>query len=230
MSTRSRRRTRRERVTPGPGGARYEYRRGAHRLELSFRDVDDHMVETIKQTDAEFALVVESPLLVLGYRFGDSASWSYTAPFNWHMVTRDERVVPAEVDLSDDTYSRLWATLWITLVDAGSGALRARRSVALRPEFTHALHTTLRQQAREPFCGAAGDHALAWLHHADVAPVARSLARTRCAAASCPEEGVTTTGGRIPVGSSCPRPIRSRKTRTSPTVPGEPARAVYPRR
>jgi hypothetical protein len=228
MNTRPTMRPDREQGTPWPGGARYDYRRGAHELVLSSRGVDDRQAATIGRAEAEFALVVEGPLLVLGYRFGVSGPWSYTAPFNWHMVPRDERTVPAEVELSGATYSRLWATLRITLVDAESGAIRARRAVALRPEFTRALHATLRRQAREPFCGAVGDHALAWLHHSDVAPVARAVARARSAATSRPEESVPTACGRLPDGSPRHRPTRGPMAPTSPAVSNEPVPAGMP--
>lgn len=53
---------------------------------------------TSQRTEAEFALVVEGTLLVLGDRFGESAPWSSPAPFHWHMVPRDERIVPAEIE------------------------------------------------------------------------------------------------------------------------------------
>ena len=73
------------------------------------------------RAEAEFALVVEGPLLVFGFRFGDAMPWTWAAPYNWHFAPPAERVVPAAVDLTPDSYARLWATLWITLVDAATG-------------------------------------------------------------------------------------------------------------
>ena len=114
----------------------------------------------VGRAEAEFALVVEGPLLVFGSRFGDALPWSWAAPYNWHFAPPAERVVPAAVPLTPETYARLWATLWITLVDTATGRARIGRAVALRPEFTHALHGVLREQAMRPFQVAAADRAL----------------------------------------------------------------------
>ena len=161
--------------------------RGGHELTLSHRGVTDRLAADVERAEAEFSLVVEGPWIVLCYRIGDSSPWSSASPFNWHMTPEGGRVVPAEVELSPETYARLWSTLWISLVDAESGVIRVRRAVALCPEFTRALHNAIRAQALEPFSGAAGDHALAWLSHSEGGPFDRAVARARCAAASCPD-------------------------------------------
>src|SRR3954451_10298344 len=101
--------------------AEYQYRLGRHRLTLAFPGVPSRLEAAVGGAEAEFALVVEGPLLVLGYRFGDAVPWSWAAPYNWHFAPAAERVVPAAIDLTPDTYARLWATLWITLVDAADG-------------------------------------------------------------------------------------------------------------
>jgi hypothetical protein len=172
-----------------PEGTHYRYRRGGHELIVSRRGVTERLVAVVEQAPADFALVVDGPWIVLCYRFGDASSWSVAPPFNWHMVPEKERVVPAEVELSSETYSRLWSTLWIRLVDSESGAVRARRAVALRPEFTRALHEAIRSQAREPFSGAVADHSLAWLNHAVDGLVGRAVVTTRCNPSSGPGAG-----------------------------------------
>ncbi len=165
-------------------GAEYQYRLGSHGLVLATRGVTPHHEAAVGRAEAEFALVVEEPLFVLGYRFGDVMTWSWTAPYNWHFAPPTERVVPEAVRLTPETYARLWATLWITLVDADDGRVRVRRAVALRPEFTHALHGVLREQALRPFRGAAADRALDRLRYADTPLSLRALVRVRCAAVS----------------------------------------------
>ena len=74
--------------------------------------------------------------------------------------------MPAAVPLTPETYARLWATLWITLWDTATGRVRIGRAVALRPEFTHALHGVLREQAMRPFHVASAERALDGLRFA----------------------------------------------------------------
>jgi hypothetical protein len=168
-------------------GAHYVYRCGGHELILSRRGVSDRLVAEIERAAVEFALVVDGPWLVLCYRIGDSPLWSAASPFNWHAMPERGRVLPAEVELAPETYTRLWSTLWISLVDAEDGEVRARRAVALRPEFTAALNKAIRDQALEQFSGAVGDHALAWLSHGEGAPIDRAVAWAKCDPVSIPE-------------------------------------------
>ncbi|WP_422926292.1 hypothetical protein [Singulisphaera sp. PoT] len=172
-----------DRSTPTPDGSRFHCRRGFHELIIAQRCITGRLASTIQKAEAEFALIVEGPWIVLAYRFGDSPIWSYAEPFNWHLIPERERFVPAEVSLTAEAYSRLWLTLWITLIDADTGEVRALRSVALRPSFHQALSRAIREQSRREFSGAAADHALAWLNHGDDVPVQRAVARSSCAAA-----------------------------------------------
>jgi hypothetical protein len=165
-------------------GAEYQYRLGCHGLVLAIRGETEHHETAVGRAEAEFALVVEGPLLVFGYRFGDAMSWSWAAPYNWHFAPPVERVMPAAIAPTPEADARLWATLWITLVDADAGRVRVRRAVALRPEFTHALHGVLRAQALRPFRGAAADRALDRLRYAATPLSLRARVRTKCAAVS----------------------------------------------
>ncbi|MBX6315668.1 MAG: hypothetical protein IRY99_22550, partial [Isosphaeraceae bacterium] len=162
--------------------AEYRFRRGRHELVLTARGATPALVEAVARGEAEFALIVEGPLLVLGYRFGTAVPWSATAPFYWHLLPSEEQVLPAKVGpWTPDLRSRMWSTLWVTLIEGGHGRVLARRALALDPEFTRALHEAIRQQAAQPFSGAAADHALAWLNHSGEALPQRALRRTRCA-------------------------------------------------
>ena len=187
----------RTRPAPWLEGAEYQYRLGRHRLILALRGVPGHREAAVGRAEAEFALVVEGPLLVFGYRFGDATPWSWAAPYNWHFAPPAERVVPAAIDLTPESYARLWATLWITLVDIDDGRVRVCRAVALRPEFTHALHGVLREQALRPFRGAAADRALDGLRDSATPLALRARVRTRCAAVSdYGADGLATRAGR----------------------------------
>jgi hypothetical protein len=165
-------------------GADYQYRLGSHQLILAIRGVTDRQEAAVGRDEAEFALVVEGPLLVFGSRFGVTLPWCWATPYNWHFGPPAERVVPAAVPLTPETYARLWATLWINLVDTATGRARIGRAVALRPAFTHALHGTLREQAIRPFDAAAADRALDGLQFAACPLELRARVTTRCAAVS----------------------------------------------
>lgn len=164
--------------------ANYRYHLGSHQLILAIRGVTERQRASVGRDEAEFALVVEGPLLVFGSRFGRTLPWSWATPYNWHFAPPGERVVPAAVPLTPETYARLWATLWITLVDTVPGQPRINRAVALRPEFTHALHGVLRQQAERPFQAAAAGRALDRLRYAARPLELLSQVRTRSAAVS----------------------------------------------
>ncbi|WP_406696984.1 hypothetical protein V5E97_38965 [Singulisphaera sp. Ch08] len=169
-----------------PEGAAYQYRLGRHRLALTTSGVAGHHETDVAQAEAEFALVVEGPLLVLGARFGETMPWAWARPYHWYFTAPAKRVVPASIALTPRTYARLWATLWITLVDDRNGRVRVRRAVALRPEFTHTLHGVLRAQALRPFQGPTVQRALERLHEALPVLGLRACVRTRCAAVSEP--------------------------------------------
>lgn len=147
-------------TVPVNPGAEYRYRVACHELNLAISGVTPRQAAAVRHGVAEFALAVAGPLLVFSYRFGAAVPWSSAAPYNWHFEPFLDRVIPPAVPLDSKTYARLWSTLWITLVDADNGRARAGRAVALRPEFTYALHGVLRAQALRRFHGAAADRAL----------------------------------------------------------------------
>jgi hypothetical protein len=201
-----------------PEGAVYRCRRGGHDLILFARGIWPEFEADVARGEAEFALVVDDPLILLGYRFGKDAPWSFAAPFNWHLLPAAERVVPADVELSAESRSRLWSTLWVTLVDADTGLVRAQRAVALRPEFTRALHQALRDQADRPFSGAEGDRALARLGHADQDLLHLASHRTRCAPGASGRCWPQTCERHAAEPAAATASRRTRRPRTSTTV------------
>jgi hypothetical protein len=124
-----------------PEGAQYSYSLNGHELTLFLADVNDELVDDLKYGQAEFAVIVEHPILVLAYRFGTSIRWG-DVPFNWHMQPSRSRVTPP-LESSPETR----ALLWITLVGANDGMIHAQRGMTLSPAFTRTLQDAIRAQA-----------------------------------------------------------------------------------
>ena len=99
----------------------------------------------MRRGEVELALIVELPLIVLTYRFGQSIPWN-DVPYSWHMQPVSWRVVPS---VERSLESR--ALLWITLVGADDGIIHAQRGVTLSPSFTRSLHGAIRTQALMAF-------------------------------------------------------------------------------
>src|SRR5579883_2602467 len=62
--------------------ARYSYRDGDHELTLTSPVVRGAQVKAVERGDAEFALVVEDPVVLLCAKFGEAIPWS-TATVSW---------------------------------------------------------------------------------------------------------------------------------------------------
>jgi hypothetical protein len=103
------------------------------------------LIDHVRRGPAEFALIVEQPVIVLAYRFGDAIPWDDT-PYSWHLQPEFRRVVPAAVVAPEAR-----VLLWITLVGADDGIIHAQRGMTLSPPFTRALHDAIRTQAVRPF-------------------------------------------------------------------------------
>jgi hypothetical protein len=158
----------------------YNFRDGAHELLLWLGSPSPAEVADIRQGEAEFALVVEPPVIVLLYRFGRSIRWS-DAPYSWHRVPAGQRTLPEPLPEGEEGR----ALLQIVLVDAATGIVRALRAVTLAPAFTAALHLAIREQARQPWDSNAYDRALQRLY-----------ARYPTSEAMLAQAAARTTGGR----------------------------------
>jgi hypothetical protein len=128
-----------------PEGAQFTYSPGGHELTLFRSCVDEDVTNEVRRGQAELALIVEPPLIVLTYRFGASIPWN-DVPYSWHLQPVSWRVIPT-VDSSPEAR----ALLWITLVGTDDGLIHAQRGVTLSPSFTRALHGAIRAQALMPF-------------------------------------------------------------------------------
>jgi len=122
-------------------GAEYSFRRGEHELRIFLPSASPAEIEAVRAGEAEFALVVELPVIFLMYRFGSLFRWS-DSTFSWPPVPAAPRALLAPEG------SETRALLRIALVNAESGLVLALRTITLSPLFTHRLYGAIREQAR----------------------------------------------------------------------------------
>jgi hypothetical protein len=120
---------------------------GPSGLELTLFQLatSNEMVVDVQRGPAEFALIIELPLIVLAYRFGDSIPW-HDVPYCWHLQPSSMRVVPLV-----DTSPEARVLLWVSLVGADDGIIHAQRGLTFSPSFTFALHDAIRKQSMTTF-------------------------------------------------------------------------------
>jgi len=129
----------------GPGiDARYSYRLGVHELTLIRRGIVPDGVTAVARGEAEFALLVDDPLVWLCYRFGAEIPWG-AALYEGGAVARGRHELPPEGGPAEGR-----ALLHVRLVVTDDGVPCATRNVDLRLDFTRALHAAIREQARCP--------------------------------------------------------------------------------
>ena len=131
--------------TEWPEGGQITYSPGGLELTLFVSTIRDEMVQDVRRGEVELALIVELPLIVVAYRFGQSIPWN-DVPYSWHLQPTRWRVIP---DLGSSLETR--ALLWITLVGASDGVIHAQRGVTLAPSFTRSLCGAIRTQALMTF-------------------------------------------------------------------------------
>jgi hypothetical protein len=128
-----------------PEGAQFIVRPGGPELTLFQTEIRPGLVDEVRRGPAEFALIVEPPVIVLAYRFGESIPWS-DVPYSWHLQPEQGRAIPTLVNSPEAR-----ALLWITLVGTSDGIIHAQRGMTLSPSFTRALHQSIRDQAISAF-------------------------------------------------------------------------------
>jgi hypothetical protein len=128
-----------------PEGGQITYSPGGLELTLFLSTIRDDIVHDVRRGEVELALIVELPLIVVAYRFGQSIPWN-DVPYSWHLQPIPWRIIP---HLGSSLETR--ALLWITLVGANDGIIHAQRGVTLAPPFTRSLHGAIRTQAMMAF-------------------------------------------------------------------------------
>ena len=132
-------------VRSWPEGAQFHCGPGHYELVLFHSEIGEDLVDEVRRGPAEFALIVESQVIVLAYRFGERIPWQ-DIPYSWHLQPAERQVIPP-VGASPETRS----LLWISLVDARDGIIHAQRGMTLSPAFTRALHKAIHDQAARAF-------------------------------------------------------------------------------
>ncbi len=79
-----------------PRGAEFAFGPGGHELTVFSPGIGPEAIDDVRRGPAEFALIVQEPVLVLAYRFGESISWK-DVPYCWHLQPEFRRVIPAAV-------------------------------------------------------------------------------------------------------------------------------------
>jgi hypothetical protein len=128
-----------------PQGAQFTSGPRCHELTLFQADIGPGHVHDISRGPADFALIVETPVIVLAYRFGESIAWT-DVPYSWHLQPEFGRAIPSLASSHEER-----SLLWITLVGTQDGIIYAQRGMTLSPEFTRALHQAIREQAMSTF-------------------------------------------------------------------------------
>ena len=126
-------------------GSQLTYSQNGLELTLFYRDISEVVIADIQRGPAEFAMIVDHPLVVVAYRFGTSSFWN-DVPYCWHLQPSHRRIIP-KIDPSPEAR----ALLWVSLIGANDGIIHAQRGLTLSPSFTSALHHTLRSQAMTGF-------------------------------------------------------------------------------
>jgi hypothetical protein len=142
---------------------------------LCSSDINADLVHEVRRGPCEFALVVEPPVIVVAYRFGQLNPWNDIS-YCWHLQPEEWRVVPSVARSAEAR-----ALLWITLVGSEDGVIHAQRGVTLSPNFTRNLHTAIRNQAMNVFNPEECTAALAKIFLSYPTPVDRlalAIART----------------------------------------------------
>jgi hypothetical protein len=120
--------------------AQHIYRETGHELVLVYRGVTQCEIDAVSSAPAAFALVVEPPLLMLLFRFGDAIPWS-VARCQWSEVPAAERCESC----GDGVDSQGNASVRVCLVDAEEGRVCARRTEPISLFLSRAWSAAIRR-------------------------------------------------------------------------------------
>jgi len=121
----------------------YEWR-GEHELLMFASRPSEAEVLEVKRARVDLGLVVRGQLIVIVFRVGRFYNWS-DAPYSYHLTPEPDRVLPPDVGPGDHV------GMYLHLIDATSGILRANRWATMAPAFAGCLHESIRRQAAMPF-------------------------------------------------------------------------------
>lgn len=124
----------------------YCYYNGMHDLALFWARPTLKEINGFNKQPVEIALHVEQAILFLLYRIVDICEWSDVA-YNIHQLQATEITVPGESP-------GIHAALQMTLVNADTGIIVAKRMLSISPTMTQALRHTLLEQLQTPLTRA----------------------------------------------------------------------------
>jgi hypothetical protein len=138
--------------------SRYDYCCGDHELILTAPRVTAAQAGAVESGEAQFALIVEEPVIILCSRFGEEVPWT-AAPVCWHSLPSEARRLPPSAGSPDEVR----ALLHVTLEEGLTGRRRAERNLTLWLDFTRALNEAIRDQVQSAPDPRAFQHASAKL-------------------------------------------------------------------
>ena len=156
--------------------ARYIYSLGEHELLLLMPRAGDRECAALRMEEAEFALIADGPLVLVGVRFGEAIPWA-VASYCWHHLPKEARVAPPAAGAPEERR----ISLTVLLAESEGGAVRASACVTLPLDFTRALNEAIRDQSRVSFDPTEQMRALADFRRRNPTPRAM-VARANCRA------------------------------------------------
>jgi len=120
----------------------YCYHNGVHDLALFWTNPTPTEIKGFLGQPVEISQYVEGAVLFLLFRIVDICEWSDVA-YNIHQLRDEEQEVPADIPGHRDR-------LQMTLVNADSGIILAKRRLSLSLAMTQALRHTLQEQMKTP--------------------------------------------------------------------------------
>jgi hypothetical protein len=137
---------------PNPQGLQHP----SHELVLVYPGITEREIAAVKWGKASFALVVEPPLILLCFRFGDAIGWSI-APCPWNQNPGAGGMLANENDLGMVMIS----SVCVSLIDASTSVTRAQRVVPLSRSMSRAWVASMRRQSLQHCSNARYRAALA---------------------------------------------------------------------
>ncbi len=136
-------------VTNWPEAVEYNYFSNNHELRFFLKNPTRYVTEVIRKIPLQLGFFLEDDIIFFVYRFTDYKRQMVPvngySPFSIHLVPDNLRTVP---EVPSDTEQE--DLLRIHLIDAGTGILKAARTVTLSGEFSASLRKAIIEQNGRP--------------------------------------------------------------------------------
>lgn len=133
-------------VTEWPETATFWYREYGYELVLFWDSPEEGEARALTENDIEVGLFLNESLIFLIYRIKGGCEWS-EAGYTYHMVPKDERLLPDTARTNDVPDRRFQ----VVLVDAKTGMVRGMRMLKLGLDFSSLIYRTMHTQAKMNF-------------------------------------------------------------------------------